>query len=402
MMQPKRDSLIDSALRKALAGRVTEDSRDCPDKNIVTMYLESRLDPTQRADYEGHASSCPQCRRVLALAMKLASVDEIETSAAVSAGRAHSSFLFWFARSVVALVVLAIGVLVFHQMKAPRKDAEIAEYRPSASGDAQPAVDPVRPEDLSPAVSGLKQDASPKPQMSSAGSKDGIPASKRLTGTGARAEKTRDELASEKVTSQTALAPAQPGPVLPATEGQPTESQKEARAGLAGIAPRPDIRGVDAAGRGITSQTAFQAKTLESPETVLAFFSQQFVSNLADASAVRRLQDQPSPALKTAQGSKSESTQAGDRAAAKIEEPEAESKWKVNARRQIGGRIFYLVGGYWIDAECASHPREEVVEMSEGDAGFEQLREAFPGITELRSSKAPVLIHWNGKNFLIQ
>ena len=51
---------------------------------------------------------------------------------------------------------------------------------------------------------------------------------------------------------------------------------------------------------------------------------------------------------------------------------------------------------------AANIPATEVVEISEGDTGFEQMREAFPGITELRSSKAPVLIHWNGKNYLIQ
>src|SRR5262245_18440095 len=111
MMQPKKDSRIDSALRKALAGQATKGSRDCPDQNIVAMYLEGRLDAAQRADYEGHASSCPQCRQVLALAMKLADVPENEPGAALSAGRAHLSFRFWFARSAVALVVLASGVL---------------------------------------------------------------------------------------------------------------------------------------------------------------------------------------------------------------------------------------------------------------------------------------------------
>ena len=160
-MQPKKDSRIDSVLRKALAGRVTKGSGDCPDENIVTMYLESRLDPAQRAHYEGHASSCLQCRQVLALAMKLAAGDENEPSAAVSAGHAHLSLRFWLPVSAVAIVVLAIGVLVFQQMRGPRKDAEIAEYRTSASREAQPAVDPAaRTEDLSPAVSELRQDAS--------------------------------------------------------------------------------------------------------------------------------------------------------------------------------------------------------------------------------------------------
>ena len=395
-MQPKKDSLIDSALRKALAGRVTKGSDDCPDENIVTMYLESRLDPAQRAHYEGHASSCPQCRQVLALAMKLAAGDENEPTAAVSAGHAHLSLRFWLPVSAVALVVLAIGVLVFQQMRGPRKDAEIAEYRTSASREAQPAVDPAaRTEDLSPAVSELRQDASPKPQMSSAGSKKAVPASKRLTGTGAQAEKPRDQLASQRLPSQRALSAA-----------PPAEGQKEALPAVAGIiAPRPDNAALDAAGRGITSGTGIQAKRIESPQAVLAAFSQQFLSDQAYVSPLR-LQDQTPPrsasALKTAPASKKDSTQASERVAAKIEEPEVELKLKVNARKQLGDRVFYLVSGYWIDAECGKHPRDQVVEISEGDTGFEQMREAFPGITELRSSKAPVLIHWNGKNYLIQ
>jgi hypothetical protein len=389
-MLPKRDAPIDSALRKALAGRVTKGSGDCPDENIVTMYLESRLDPAQRAHYERHASSCPQCRQVLAFAMKLAAVDENEPSAAVSAGQAHLSLRFWFPASAVALIVLAIGVLVFQQMRGPRKDAEIAEYRTSASREAQPAVDPAaRREDSSPAVSELKQDASPTPQMPAAGSKKAVSASKRLTGTGDQAEKPRDHVASQRALS---AAP-------------PAESQKKALAALAGSSvPRPDDVALDAAGRGITGRPEIQAKRIESPQTVLAAFSQQFLSDQAYVSSLRP-QDQTPPksaALKTAPASQKDSPQAGERVAAKIEEPEAESKWKVSARKQLGDRVFYLVSGYWIDAECGKHPRDQVVEISEGDAGFEQMREAFPGITELRSSKAPVLIHWNGKNYLIQ
>jgi hypothetical protein len=395
-MLPKRDAPIDSALRKALAGRVTKGSGDCPDENIVTMYLESRLDPAQRAHYERHASSCPQCRQVLALAMKLAAVDENQPSAAVSAGQTHLSLRFWFPASAVALVVLAIGVLVFQQMRGPRQDAEIAEYRTSASREAQPAVDPAaRREDSSPAVSELRQDASPTPQISAAGSKKAVPASKRLTGAGAQAEKPRDQLASQRLPSQRFLSAA-----------PPAENHKEALAGLAGSSvPRPDDVTLDAAGRGITSRTEIQAKRIESPQRVLVAFSQQFLSDQAYVSSLR-LRDQTPPksasALKTAPASQKDGTQAGERVAAKIEEPEAESKWKVNARKQLGDRVFYLVSGYWIDAECGKHPRDEVVEISEGDTGFEQMREAFPGITELRSSKAPVLIHWNGKNYLIQ
>jgi hypothetical protein len=399
MMQPKKDSLIDSALRKAVAGRVTQGAGDCPDENIVTMYLEGRLDPPQRGDYELHASNCPQCRQILALAIKLAATDENEPRAAVSAGRAQLSFRVWFARLAVALVVLAIGVLFFYETKGRRKDAEIAEYRPSASREVQPVVEPAaRPGDSSPPVSGLRQDASPKPQMSSARSKNAVPASKALTGTGTQAGKTRDELASESPPSRGALSHAAPGSVVPRAEGQRAESQKEARAGLAGSSvPRPDIVARDT--RGITSGTGFQAQSLESPQIVLVAFSRQFLS---DQRYVSHLQDQPPPrsasTVKTAQPSKKESTQA----AAKIEEPEAELKWQVNARKQIGDRVFYLVGGYWIDAECARHPRDQVVEIPEGDAGFEPLREAFPGISELRSSKAPVLIHWNDKIYLIR
>ena len=380
-MQPKKDSRIDSVLRKALAGRVTKGSGDCPDENIVTMYLESRLDPAQRAHYEGHASSCLQCRQVLALAMKLAAGDENEPSAAVSAGH-QLSLRFWLPVSAVAIVVLAIGVLVFHPMRGPRKDAEIAEYRTSASREARPAVDPaVRTEDLSPAVSELRQDAS-----SSAGSNKAVPASKRLTGTGAQAEKPRDQLASQRLPSQRALSAAPPAVAAPTAE-----SQKEAL--------RPD-NALDAAGRGITSGT----KRIESPQAVLAAFSQQFLSDQAYVSPLR-LQDQTPPrsasAVKTAPASKKDSTQASEGVAAKIEEPEVELKLRVDAHKQLGDKVFYLVSGYWIDAECGKHPRDRVVEISEGDTGFERMREAFPGITELRSSKAPVLIHWNGKNYLI-
>jgi hypothetical protein len=395
-MQPKKDSRIDSVLRKALAGRVTKGSGDCPDENIVTMYLEGRLEPAQRARYEGHASSCRQCRQVLALAMRLAAGDENEPSAAVSAGHAHLSLRFWLPVSAVAIVVLAIAALVFQQMRGPRKDAEIAEYRTSASREAQPAVDPAaRTEDLSPAVSELRQDAS-----SSAGSKKAVPASKRLTGTGAQAEKPRDQLASQRLPSQRALSAAPPAVAAPTAE-----SQKEALATLAGItAPRPDNAALDAAGRGITSGTGIQAKRIESPQAVLAAFSQQFLSDQAYVSPLR-LQDQTPPrsasALKTAPASKKDSTQASEGVAAKIEEPEVELKLRVDAHKQLGDKVFYLVSGYWIDAECGKHPRDRVVEISEGDTGFEQMREAFPGITELRSSKTPVLIHWNGKNYLI-
>jgi hypothetical protein len=95
-----------------------------------------------------------------------------------------------------------------------------------------------------------------------------------------------------------------------------------------------------------------------------------------------------------------------------MEQPESELRLKVDTvahqdrgrwvLRRIGEKVFYLVSGYWIDSECGKHPREKVVEVSEGDGVWEQIRGAFPGLTELRSTKAPVLIHWNGKNCLMQ
>lgn len=71
-------------------------------------------------------------------------------------------------------------------------------------------------------------------------------------------------------------------------------------------------------------------------------------------------------------------------------------------RRVISGRTFELYSGYWIDLECVKYIDSEFVEYEAVAPESEEIREAMPGLDELRRAGIPLLLHWRGKNVVLQ
>ena len=70
--------------------------------------------------------------------------------------------------------------------------------------------------------------------------------------------------------------------------------------------------------------------------------------------------------------------------------------------KKVANKTFYLVGGYWIDGDCAGRSAAPVEEVPEGEARYDELSKEFPGIEELRSFRLPVLLHRGDKNYVIR
>lgn len=62
----------DAAIRRMLERSAKTASKPCGADDLVAAYLEGVLENEERRRFEEHASSCPNCLRVLGMAMKLA------------------------------------------------------------------------------------------------------------------------------------------------------------------------------------------------------------------------------------------------------------------------------------------------------------------------------------------
>ena len=66
--------------------------------------------------------------------------------------------------------------------------------------------------------------------------------------------------------------------------------------------------------------------------------------------------------------------------------------------RTIGDKIFYSNSGVWIDRKSAENTNDPVIEMPPGVPEYEKILNKYPEVREL----VPVLIHWDGKNYLLR
>jgi hypothetical protein len=86
----------------------------------------------------------------------------------------------------------------------------------------------------------------------------------------------------------------------------------------------------------------------------------------------------------------------------RVTEDKKAGKRSDSAARAIGGRIFELSGGFWVDLKCTGHPDAELIECKQGSPGFDEVLKTVPGLDELRRDGLPILLDWNGKICLIR
>jgi len=70
--------------------------------------------------------------------------------------------------------------------------------------------------------------------------------------------------------------------------------------------------------------------------------------------------------------------------------------------KKLGNRVFYQMTRYWLDAECAKHPEAPLRQIIWDSGDFRDILRKEPALAQLRTSGIPVLIYWNGINYLVR
>jgi hypothetical protein len=66
--------------------------------------------------------------------------------------------------------------------------------------------------------------------------------------------------------------------------------------------------------------------------------------------------------------------------------------------RGIGDKFFYSNSGFWIDKQCIEHLGAVIVEITTRAPEYESILKQYPDILKI----APAVIHWEGKNYVLQ
>ena len=66
--------------------------------------------------------------------------------------------------------------------------------------------------------------------------------------------------------------------------------------------------------------------------------------------------------------------------------------------RGIGDKFFYNNSGFWIDKQCIEHLGAVIVEITTRAPEYESILKQYPDILKI----APAVIHWEGKNYVLQ
>jgi len=380
-----------------LGSRLSSSSANCPDDNTLAAYLEQKLSLAERARLEDHASTCVQCQEVLALSMKL---DETQGSDVMRARPARTVlFRFSFTLSSLALVVVAVAATVLLlQMRSSQKSAAI------------PEIVELRPEQRSlPAAPGKSPTATASRNGREAPAES--PDVKRKFASAARDEESRvvEKARLDKTAQEKDM------PVVPAKKSQETAKERAAEREEAGSLAQKDDAQKQA--RAVPGQGAVRIQTAAGGEKdgLLQVQSNEAkprapASALGNAAVAempaKTVQITPQSALDAFSRQFTDQTSADDLRQAKgAANQKLESAPKASmsqSAKKVANKTFYLVGGYWIDGDCAGRSAAPVEEVPEGEARYDELSKEFPGIEELRFFRLPVLLHRGDKNYVIR
>ena len=70
--------------------------------------------------------------------------------------------------------------------------------------------------------------------------------------------------------------------------------------------------------------------------------------------------------------------------------------------KKIGERLWYRTSNYWVDAACVAHSEAPVLEFARDSKEYADILAKEPDLAELHSARVPILLFWNGSNYLIR
>ncbi len=373
-----KDSNADRALRRTLASGNQEAPGACPDDNELAAYMEKRLSPVETARLEKHVSRCKDCQPILALSLILA---EPEAAPDAPAATALSRSLY---RAPLVRLAFAV-ILVF--------GTTLFLFR--LTRDWQP----------------LQPNPQMAPQVSSSNLSGGRASSLRASGNspaGGGVASSPSNEAPPKVASI---------PAEPKSAGPPDKSARPNRSVLVAPGPPPILDAMSEAPLRVADRDkGVKPAVSEAREELLK--SQRARADL-QALQMRVTEARPqaaatgnrNPAAAAAVGgieaakakdAKSDTTSGGDRVRQALSKARLVlGKGDPADTRTVGGRVFCLTPGYWVDIECTRHEDAPIVEIARDSKDYAALLTKDPTLEGLPPD-TPILLYLNGVMALVR
>ena len=360
-----RDEPIDGLIKQVLSSRARKGSEHCENENLMAAYLESSLSPEERAEFESHVADCAVCREVLALSIGLQAQESDHRTIARTDSK---KTLFHFSIPIPILgVLLLVVALVAVLSRVPHRSGE---NPPAVSVSSKPsrvetvagemkandvAVITEKNRELRPAVEGGKSEKAGY-RLSAAAHKDAPGSVSILT---AKLDEAQP-LPSPESTAQPA-ASSVAVPVLPQTAvGQGTLTRSTAASVQPAINTLSLPANLNSAEPGGIGNKFFYNKTAVGKGALTQ----------SAAASVRRA----------------------------IYALSLSANLNSAEPRGIGDKFFYNNSGFWIDKQCIKHLDAVIVEITPRAPEYESILKQYPDIFKI----APAVIHWEGKNYVLQ
>ncbi len=446
-----REPHIDEAIRRILSQPRRNAPGPCPDANELAAFLEARLTPAARARFEEHAADCASCREALALAMRLDSAEESRAAGAVTEPRS-----FVYSTSPVRLafgaaVVLIVAVLLIQttrQSQRPALKSQVAakQDRSNISGGPAAAMSsketktstanaPAAPADMVAVITSRAPERAPRGQPAPKPQSvmpSGSAGTQIVAETG---QAVRPQVQAQMETPKFAYGEAQRADLrqnaLPSVENKGLKTEMTAN--------RPEEAKAKADAAALPAGQITQQANVAAPQNISlnqqAAMDQVNVGNAQAAGAAggragaavlqaadekkqaelqqkAQASQQVQPVQAAAQGQEKRlqmlRSMVADgkvnRIGLAIEEARVLMSKDPNGTKatKIGQRLFYRTTNYWIDAGCVSHSEAPTREISRGSKDYADVLAKEQDLARLHTSGVPVLLYWNGMNYLIR
>lgn len=359
---------VDAALSKALAAGQGKPTEACPDSNLAAAYLEKKLTPPEVAAFETHAAVCRLCQEMIAMTIRLATPQE-GTAGALDVSGKRVLFHISVPLSALALLLITVGLGVVFL-------ARLREEGPSTPKT-----------EISQAPAPTKETVPSPPEVLSSRAAD-VPSHRKTPAT---------PVAPPPASKDTMFlsqrqAPGSAAPVIapPSSEVQeePTARQKVAMATLAGERKElgepsgrvEPVKRLSASALREGDALSLRAETLPGPKEALIALARRLALE-KEGSPLR-----PAAATATAE-------QKGSVGGALSAE---------TLVRRVGDRTFYRELEYWVDSRCSENPEAEFVFLAAKSSDAEKILTEIPDLAGLLALGRPVLLFWNGKNYVIR
>ncbi len=449
MKQPR----IEEAIRRILSRRRANMAGPCPDANELAAFLEAQLTPEETARFEEHAADCSACREALALALKLGAAEESAVTPAAAESRRFTYRTSAMRLVFGAAVVVVVGVLLFQATRQspqplqktqiaskqiPRDISDGAEAAMSSkesktSPTAAPAASIGRVADNAFRISAQAQGARPVPKPQAVALPTSVPnqpaaetadltrpqtpakadAARLAAGEDAKAEMQKKALLNaENIALKMELAAARPAEAKAKTEavGQPAGqiaqqvtppvqqavqiNQQAAQVNRQAALDQTQAAMTQAGrGGGVTAQALDEKKRVE-PETKTQTDQQAQLAKAAAPAANNRMLALRSMITDSK----------GSRVSLALEEarPLLAKDQAGKGAKKIGERLWYRTPNYWVDAGCVAHSNAPALEIGRASKEYADILAKEPDLAELHSAGVPILLFWNGSNYLIR